>query len=93
MQDIQFVINSAVTERKGFTLIIWCIQVPKVQWSDVGGLEGVKQGLKEAVQWPHLHPDALTRLGAQPPRGTLTLTILLALPKHSAFILNRICFS
>ena len=48
-------------------------QVPKVRWDDVGGLEGVKQGLKEAVQWPHLHPDALARLGAQPPTGTKLL--------------------
>ena len=61
-------------------LIGMCAQVPKVRWSDVGGLEGVKQGLKEAVQWPHLHPDALTRLGAQPPRGTFTLALLLAPP-------------
>ena len=60
-----------------------------MRWSDVGGLEGVKQGLKEAVQWPHLHPDALSRLGAQPPRGTFTLTVLLTPPKHSAFMLNR----
>ena len=46
-------------------------QVPKVQWGDVGGLMGVKQGLKEAVEWPHLHPEALARLGAQPPKGGL----------------------
>ena len=51
-----------------------------MRWSDVGGLEGVKQGLKEAVQWPHLHPDALIRLGAQPPRGTRTLALVLTPP-------------
>ena len=51
-----------------------------MRWRDVGGLEEVKQGLKEAVQWPHLHPDALLRLGAQPARGTPTLTLLLAPP-------------
>ena len=45
------------------------LQVPKVQWGDVGGLEGVKQRLQEAVQWPHLHPEALARLGAQAPKG------------------------
>ena len=46
------------------------LEVPKVRWGDVGGLDGVKQRLQEAVQWPHLHPEALARLGAQPPNGT-----------------------
>lgn len=45
------------------------LEVPKVRWGDVGGLDGVKQRLQEAVQWPHLHPEALARLGAQPPKG------------------------
>ncbi len=45
------------------------LEVPKVRWEDVGGLDGVKQRLQEAVQWPHLHPEALARLGAQPPKG------------------------
>ena len=67
-------------EQTGAMLTVMCTQVPKVRWSDVGGLEGVKQGLKEAVQWPHLHPDALIRLGAQPPRGTFTHTHLQAPP-------------
>ncbi|KAA6418217.1 MAG: Cam interacting protein [Trebouxia sp. A1-2] len=47
------------------------LEVPKVCWGDVGGLDGVKQRLQEAVQWPHLHPEALARLGAQPPKGVL----------------------
>ncbi|KAL0025898.1 hypothetical protein WJX77_000494 [Trebouxia sp. C0004] len=47
------------------------LEVPKVRWGDVGGLDGVKQRLQEAVQWPHLHPEALARLGAQPPKGVL----------------------
>lgn len=46
------------------------LEVPKVRWGDVGGLDGVKQRLQEAVQWPHLHPEALARLRAQPPKGT-----------------------
>lgn len=53
-------------------------QVPKVQWDDVGGLEGVKQGLKEAVEWPHLHPEALARLGAQPLKGNFPSSSLVA---------------
>ena len=49
----------------GFSLV----QVPRVTWADVGGLDDVKLRLQEAVQWPHLHPKALERLGASPPRG------------------------
>ena len=45
-----------------------------MQWGDVGGLEEVKQRLKEAVQWPHLQPEALARLGAEPPKGMLRLS-------------------
>lgn len=48
-----------------------------MQWGDVGGLEGVKQRLKEAVQWPHLQPEALARLGAEPPKGMLCLSCVL----------------
>ena len=54
-----------------------------MRWDDVGGLEGVKQGLKEAVQWPHLHPDALARLGAHPPTGTALLEGCFTCTLHS----------
>ncbi|KAI8476766.1 MAG: P-loop containing nucleoside triphosphate hydrolase protein [Monoraphidium minutum] len=47
------------------------VELPQVSWSDVGGLGDVKQRLKEAVEWPQRHPDALARLGATPPRGIL----------------------
>ena len=43
--------------------------VPQVRWEDVGGLEEVKQRLKEAVEWPFKNPEALERLGAQAPKG------------------------
>lgn len=42
-----------------------------MSWSDVGGLQGIKQRLQEAVAWPQQHPAALARLGAKPPRGVL----------------------
>jgi transitional endoplasmic reticulum ATPase len=47
------------------------IEVPKVNWEDVGGLEDVKQKLIEAVEWPIKHPHAFERMGITPPRGTL----------------------
>ncbi len=47
------------------------LEVPNVRWDDIGGLEGVKQELKEAVEWPLKYPDVFKRLGIRPPRGIL----------------------
>lgn len=47
------------------------VEVPNVKWEDVGGMENVKQQLKEAVEWPLKNPDAFKRLGVRAPRGIL----------------------
>jgi transitional endoplasmic reticulum ATPase len=47
------------------------IETPNVSWDDVGGLEGVKQSLIEAVEWPLKNPEMFTRLGITPPKGIL----------------------
>jgi len=47
------------------------VETPNIQWKDIGGLESVKQDLKEAVEWPLKVPDSFTRLGIKPPRGVL----------------------
>uniref|UniRef100_A0A8C8SX37 ATPase family gene 2 protein homolog A n=1 Tax=Pelusios castaneus TaxID=367368 RepID=A0A8C8SX37_9SAUR len=47
------------------------IDVPKVSWSDIGGLENVKLKLKQAVEWPLKHPESFIRMGIQPPKGVL----------------------
>jgi transitional endoplasmic reticulum ATPase len=47
------------------------VEIPNVTWTDIGGLEKVKQELVEAVEWPLKHPDAFKRLGVKPPKGIL----------------------
>ncbi|MEM0223094.1 MAG: CDC48 family AAA ATPase, partial [Thermofilum sp.] len=47
------------------------VEVPTVRWDDIGGLEDVKQQLREAVEWPLKHPEAYERLGIDPPKGIL----------------------
>ncbi|KAM9329720.1 ATPase family gene 2 protein homolog A [Gastrophryne carolinensis] len=47
------------------------VDVPKVSWLDIGGLENVKLKLKQAVEWPLKHPDSFIRMGIQPPKGVL----------------------
>ncbi|MBI2662852.1 CDC48 family AAA ATPase [Candidatus Woesearchaeota archaeon] len=47
------------------------VETPDVNWADIGGLEEVKDRLKEAVEWPLKRPEAFKRLGIRPPRGVL----------------------
>ena len=47
------------------------VEVPDVTWKQVGGLEDVKQELKEAVEWPLKFPDVFERLQTKPPKGIL----------------------
>jgi len=47
------------------------IEVPNVKWSDIGGLEKVKQSLREAVEWPLTMPQNFKKLGITPPKGIL----------------------
>ncbi len=47
------------------------VEIPKVKWDEVGGLEDVKQQLKETVEWPLSNPEGFERLGIKPPRGLL----------------------
>lgn len=47
------------------------VEVPEVTWDDIGGLEGVKEELREAVEWPLKYPDVFSHLNATPPKGLL----------------------
>ena len=47
------------------------VEAPRVAWDDVGGHAAIKQQLREAVEWQERHGDALRRVGAVPPAGTL----------------------
>ncbi|MFX0108370.1 MAG: CDC48 family AAA ATPase [Candidatus Hodarchaeota archaeon] len=47
------------------------IEVPNVKWTDVGGLEDVKQELIEVVEWPLKKPEAFRKVGISPPKGVL----------------------
>ncbi|HJW97122.1 MAG TPA: CDC48 family AAA ATPase, partial [archaeon] len=47
------------------------VEIPKVKWDDVGGLEEVKESLREIVEWPLKHPESFERVGIKPPKGIL----------------------
>ena len=47
------------------------VEVPDVKWEDVGGLEHVKEELKEAVEWPLKYSDIFKKVNTTPPKGIL----------------------
>jgi transitional endoplasmic reticulum ATPase len=47
------------------------VEVPNVNWEDIGGLENVKQLLVEAVEWPLRNAESFLRLGIDAPKGIL----------------------
>ncbi|MGC9209865.1 MAG: CDC48 family AAA ATPase [Acidilobus sp.] len=47
------------------------VEVPEVHWDDIGGLEDVKQELREAVEWPLKYPQIFQQMGIEPPKGVL----------------------
>ena len=47
------------------------VETPIVKWDDIGGVEEIKQDLKEAVELPLKKPEIFTRLGIRPPKGLL----------------------
>ncbi len=47
------------------------IEVPKVEWKDIGGLDKAKQELIEAVVWPLDYPEVFDTLHTEPPKGIL----------------------
>ena len=47
------------------------VQAPDVSWSDVGGLGGVKEELREAMEWPLKHGEAFGYVDVDAPKGIL----------------------
>jgi transitional endoplasmic reticulum ATPase len=47
------------------------VEIPNVKWENIGGLEEVKQSLKEMIEWPLKHPESFEKIGIKPPRGVL----------------------
>nr|QNO43834.1 VCP-like ATPase [Methanosarcinales archaeon ANME-2c ERB4]QNO43926.1 VCP-like ATPase [Methanosarcinales archaeon ANME-2c ERB4]QNO44479.1 VCP-like ATPase [Methanosarcinales archaeon ANME-2c ERB4]QNO45211.1 VCP-like ATPase [Methanosarcinales archaeon ANME-2c ERB4] len=47
------------------------IEIPKVEWGDVGGLSEQKQALIEIVEWPLRYPEIFEAIKTDPPTGVL----------------------
>jgi len=47
------------------------VEVPDVKWEDVGGLDEIKEALKETVEWPLKYADLFKKLDTKPPKGII----------------------
>ena len=47
------------------------VEVPDVKWEDIGGLQAIKQELREAVEWPLKYQGMFAYADATPPKGIL----------------------
>jgi len=47
------------------------VEVPNVTWDQVGGLDGVKQNLIEAIEWPLKYTELFEISNTAPPKGIL----------------------
>ena len=47
------------------------VQSPNVNWTEIGGLESIKEELREAIEWPLKHSDLFAEADIVPPKGLL----------------------
>jgi len=47
------------------------VQIPNVSWDDVGGLDELKEELREAIEWPIKHKEAFEFVDVETPKGIL----------------------
>jgi transitional endoplasmic reticulum ATPase len=47
------------------------VEVPDVKWEDVGGLNEIKEALKEAVEWPLKYAGLFRKANTNPPKGII----------------------
>ncbi|MGI9566384.1 MAG: CDC48 family AAA ATPase [Nitrosopumilus sp.] len=47
------------------------VQIPNINWDDVGGLDQLKEELREAVEWPIKHKEAFDYVDVETPKGIL----------------------
>ncbi|HIC83997.1 MAG TPA: AAA family ATPase, partial [Nitrososphaerales archaeon] len=47
------------------------IEIPDVDWEDIGGVDSVRKDIQEAVEWPLKYPDAYEKIGYSMPKGVM----------------------
>jgi transitional endoplasmic reticulum ATPase len=47
------------------------VESPNIHWDEVGGMEEIKQELKEAIEWPLKYGEVFDYSGVSPPKGIM----------------------
>ncbi len=69
IKDEDFIKASNLIEPSAMREVM--VEIPDMGWDDIGGLEEIKQELKEAVEWPLKYPKLYERAGIRPLNGIL----------------------
>ncbi len=63
--------KTAIRAAKPSTINSITVEIPQVPWSSIGGMDSVKEQLKEAIEFPITHAHLFRELRIPPPRGVL----------------------
>jgi CDC48 subfamily AAA family ATPase len=63
--------NDALKEVEPSAMREVLVEISKVTWNEVGGLDEARQEIVEAVEWPLKSPEKFIKMGIQPPKGIL----------------------
>ena len=63
--------SGALTEVEPSAMREVLVELPKISWDDVGGLNEAQQQVQESVEWPLTSPEKFDRMGVDAPKGVL----------------------
>jgi transitional endoplasmic reticulum ATPase len=63
--------SGALTEVEPSAMREVLVELPKISWEDVGGLNEAQQQVQESVEWPLTSPEKFDRMGVDAPKGVL----------------------
>ena len=64
-------LEAAIRTTKPSTISSITVEIPQVHWTSIGGMESVKEKLREAIELPITHSHLFEALHIPPPRGVL----------------------
>ena len=62
---------ASIRSTKPSTISSITVEIPQVHWTSIGGMESVKQKLRESIELPITHAHLFEALNIPPPRGVL----------------------